>query len=420
MLEQPVADRFAERETFECPFEYYQALRTSAPVFYSNTLKSFVVSRDSDARAVLEDPEVFSSAVPDSQTSVMARYSAKYRQLYEDAGTATPLATLVAIDGDAHREYRRLVDPFFRPAAIRSIETSILEIVNGLIDGFIDRGTVDLYGEFCLKVPVFVICDVLGIPREAAPLMKSAADASMDLVGAGILSETEKVAAHMRVIELNKYLQPFIDTARRESRPGVIGHLANARFEDRPLSDREIIAFAQTLNLGGNETTTNGLGNSFYLLLTQPGCMSALRGDAELIPKFVEEALRLESPINAAIRWAKQDVQVAGVNIPAGSCVHVRLPSANRDSTRHRNPAEIELSRPMSRNHLSFGSGVHHCLGAGLARTELKISLERVLQRIEYMELAVDASCLEHQRKTQIRGFVSLPVRLHRTRASID
>lgn len=411
MSDRAVHDGFADAATIKQPFEFYELLRNEAPVFYSPALCGYVVSRFEDVRTVLSNDKVFSSAPRIKQVSAMAKFAEKYFPLYAAAGTPPPLPTLVVVDGDKHTRHRQLVDGWFNAPAVRKLDPAITELVDRLIEGFIDRGRVDIYEEFCLRLPLFVICDMLGLPRDGASIMHRTGAAQIRLVSGGAETEQGRIDCHRVIIEFQQFLQPYIDAARLHPADHLLSHLVNTTTKDGDkLSDREIHSLVQSLNAGGTETTTNGLGNMLGLMLEHPKVQEALRADPALIPRFVDEVIRIDSPVAGPPRWTNVDTEISGVRIPAESMVIARIAAANRDERRFQCPANPDFNRSGLRNHVGFGAGVHYCLGAALARFEMKAALERILARMNDIRLDPDAPAPTRTTKISIRGWTSLPI----------
>ncbi len=411
----PVADKFADPVTLENPYSYYDDLRDDAPVFFSETLNSYVVTRFKDIVSIAQNPATFSSVPPKNQTTIMASFSEVYYKMYEDAGLPPRIPTLVGSDGDTHRRYRQIAEGFFTPRAVKEMEEQLLAIVDDLLDKIIDKGAADIYREFALLVPLYVICDVLGLPRENAALMQAAGDASTDLAGAGLLSDDERRERHETLIRFGLYLREYIAKYREAPENNLISHLIHTPTRDGDnLSEQEIIALCTTLNVGGNETTTNGIGNTLWLLLKDPEVEARLRANRDEIPRFVEEALRLESPVTSLMRWANEDVEVSGVAIPKGGCLHLRIPAGNRDTLQYQCPAAADVERSGIRNHLAFGNGVHYCLGVHLTRAEMRLALNRIFDRMTDLKLDPTKPAVTHNYKTQVRSLTGLPITFSR------
>jgi cytochrome P450 len=189
-------------------------------------------------------------------------------------------------------------------------------------------------------------------------------------------------------VEMMNYFRQQIAECRRQPREGFINDLVHAGSnEDQPFTEAEMIAILMQFLTAGNETTTKLLASSMLLLLQQPGLMARVQADYSLIPAVLEEALRLEPPVLSMFRQASVDTQIGGVPIPAGSDVWMVFGSANRDESEFSDPATVDLNRPNAQAHLAFGHGAHYCLGAALSRTEARIALETLFDRLSEIEL---------------------------------
>jgi cytochrome P450 len=405
--EMVMQDRFGSKEMLADPFAYFAALRDDAPAFYSDTLGAFVVTRYEDVVHVLTSPKVFSSFPAGASPSAMAAFAPEYHSIYYDKGTYPPLPTLVITDGDVHRRYRATVEKAFSAAAVRAMEPGIRALVDELIDDFIADGSVDLYQALCLKLPSFVMCDVIGLPREAAPLLKRGADTSPRLASSALETEESRRALNGERAEMYVYIQSYIEKYRADPQDNLLSRIIHTDPPDGvPLTVQELISIAGTLNVGGNETTTNGLGNMFYRAFLDPDALHSARAQAA---RFVDESLRLESAVSAMPRWVMSDTEIGGIAIPAGARLFVSFLAGNHDERKFVCPHLLDAGRPAVRNHLAFGAGPHFCLGAPLARLEMQIALERVLDRLADIRLDPTIT-IRRQQKMIVRGIENLPI----------
>ena len=405
-----VADAFSSPDVLAAPFDFFRSLRDEAPVFFSEALQAYVVTRQTDVQHVLQNPKVFTSFPVGASRSTMAAFSADYRYIYEDKGTYPPLPTLVVTDGDVHKRYRGTVDKAFSVSAVRGMEGDILDLVDMLLDEIVPAGRADFYSQFCLRLPSIVMCDVIGLPREAAALLKRGADTSPRLVSAALETEESRQALNAERADMYVYIQTFIDRYRAAPVDNLLSRLVHLVPDDGvPLTDQELISLAGTLNVGGNETTTNGLGNMFHLAFSDPVLQQRLRDQPDEIARFVEESLRIDSPVSAMPRWVGEDTEIDGVAVAAGSRLFVSFLAANHDERRWGCPHTVDMERKGVRSHLAFGAGPHFCLGAPLARLEMKIAMERVLARMANIHLDPDVP-LRRQAKMIVRGVENLPI----------
>jgi cytochrome P450 len=233
-------------------------------------------------------------------------------------------------------------------------------------------------------------------------------------------TEETRVACVEQLIAFQRFLQPFIEEVRLAPNDKLLSHLVNTPTVDGDrLSDAEIHSLVQTMNAGGTETTTNGLGNMFGIMLHDPALQAELRSNASLIARFVEEAIRLESPVAGQPRWVRHATQLGDVHIPKGSVVQVRIGAANRDAERFGCPAHVDMQRKGIRSHLGFGLGLHYCLGATLARAEMQKAMEHILARTASITLDPDAQLRPRAPRVGVRAWQNLPVRFARAPADL-
>lgn len=406
-----IEDRFRDSATLAEPEEFYDAIRDSRGVFFSENLNAYVVARYDEAREVLMNPEDFSSYPANANRNTMAAFAEEYKDIYEAKGTYLQLPTLVVTDGKMHRRYRSTSDKAFAPAAVKKMEPAIRSIANELIDSFIKAGRTDLYSEFCLKLPSFVMCDLLGLPREAAPILKRGADTSPRLASAALESEETVRELIGERADMYVYIQKYVTKYRAEPGDNMISRLIEYVPDDgTPLTDRELLSLAGTLNVGGNETATNGLGNLMYRALSEAGMIERVRAEPAILPALIEESLRIDSPVSALPRWVMRDVAIGDTKIPKGATVFVSFLGANHDAAKFGCPHEFKADREGARQHLAFGGGPHFCLGASLARLELKIAFETLLDRLCDIHFDDERLPIQRQPKFVIRGVESLPV----------
>ncbi|MBB4642204.1 cytochrome P450 [Rhizorhapis suberifaciens] len=422
MATKELPDRFGDAEILRSPYDYYSQIRGEDEIFFSKALNAFVISRFADSEAVLQNTNIFVNTPPINQSSAMAAYTERYYKLYDEANVPRRVPVLAMTDGSLHLRYRELINPRFMPSAIKRMEDALAAVVDGLIDGFIERGaegegSVDLYREYALLVPLYFFCDTLGVPRTHIQLMQDAGAASIALVTGGLLDEEGRVAAHLKLIEFAKFIQENIQRLRAGPDDSLLSHMIHSETRDGDrLSEQEVISMCATLNTGGNETTTNGLGNTLYAAIKDPQTLQRLAENRDLIPKFIEEVMRFDSPIAAATRWAKEDTVIGETLIPKGSCVHVRLASGNRDEAKYNHANEFDPQRGNVRNHLGFGHGVHYCVGVHLSRSEIRIGLARLLDRLEDMRIDASKGPIEYAEAGMVHGLKALPITFRKRR----
>jgi len=403
-------DSFGDPATIECPFPFYQSLRDERPIFFSERLGAYVVTRYADIQKISIDQKLFSSMMSGSNEFGDLNYAPAFDKVYDELGVPPQVPTLVRTGGEQHRRYRRLVDRYFSAPAVNQLRPRLTEHVDGLIDAFIDRGHVDLHAEFCLKLPLEIMCSLLGLPASEAPRLAASADAQTRLVNGAMESEEDRLALHREQASFHRFLLDLFEKRRREPDDSILSALLNSPSAEGEAPDEgELCSLISLMNIGGNETATSGLGNMLYLCFSQPGLEQRLRDNPKLVGKFVEESLRLETPVVMMLRSPTEDTEIGGVALPKGSLILINYAAANRDERKFSCPEHLDLERKGMRDHLAFGAGVHYCLGSLLARAEMEIAMNRILARMH--DIRIDSKLpLEHQHKVAVRTLNSLPV----------
>jgi cytochrome P450 len=383
----------------------YDLLREEAPVWRMPGTDTFVLTRFDDISYVLRRTDLFRRGA--SESTPGRGMSARTQQIYLDKGW--PRVSYLACDPPVHRRYRELADPFFSVLGAEKQRGLITGIVNDLLDGIVAKGECELVQDFAIPLPVRVITTMMGFRVEDIPELKVWSEAWV-LPFRGQLTADEEIYAGEKGVEFQHHIHATIQEKRANPDDSVISFLANeARFSgERPLTDAEIIGMADHLYIGGNETTTFALTSGVWLLLTHPDAHAALLADRSKVKGFVEEVLRLESPTMGMVRHAHEDANVGGVDIPAGSSLHLRYAAANRDPRVFENPAELDVDRPNANRHLAFSTGETHCPGAGLSRLEQVIAVGAMLDRLPNLRLTPGRNDFTHHPNVTLRAMKEL------------
>jgi cytochrome P450 len=312
-------------------------------------------------------------------------------------------------DPPDHTRLRKLVNRAFTVRAISRMRPRIEAIAHALADDVEARasagdGTVDLLDTFAFPLPMTVICELLGVPDGERDAFRRW---SNTLLSAG--DAQERGAAGVAMADFLARL-----VADKAANPGddMLSAIVQASEDADRLSAREATSMAFLLLVAGHETTVNLIGNGVLALLTHPEQLAELRADPGLTPAAVEEFLRFDGPVNlATLRYTTEPVTISGIEIPAGEVVMVALTAADRDAERYPEPDVLDLHRDTGQ-HVAFGYGIHHCLGAPLARLEGEIAFRTLLGRFPDLALAAEPETLAWRSSTLIRGLTSLPVRI--------
>jgi len=398
---------FFSPEVLECPFALYQQLQAEAPVYRLPDSNVYMVTRHADIREVVRDTRRFSSMFGEmiNETAPPDAIKAVY-----DEGFAM-VETLLTQDPPRHRIYRSLVNGVFSQKRINSMRSNVQDIANALIDAWIDDGEVDLLNRFCVPLPIYVIADQLGVPRDELARLKRWSDASANTVGQ-LTDEAQQLDDARSIVEFQHYFADLIDKLREQPEDNIISDLANARIDEgRWLSKPEALGMLQQILVAGNETSTSAIAGGVLLLIQNPDQLVLLREDPARIALAVEEILRLETPTSGMWRRVTEDTQISGVDVPAGAMLMVRYAAANRDESIFLQPQCMDVTRSNAGQHLAFGHGAHFCLGAQLARLELQVGLEQLLARTENWQLVEGEFAGKHHPNVLLRGLVELQLR---------
>jgi cytochrome P450 len=375
------------------PYAHYAHMRATSPVHFNTTLQLWEVYGYHDIQAVLGDPATFSSDI-------------------------SALQTMATMDPPRHTQLRRLVARAFTSKLIAALEPQVRQITDDLLDRVADRGEMDLIADLAFPLPITVIAELLGLPAEHRAMFKewsipAIKAAEMELQG--LTPEPHLVEA---VAHLEQYLEAMVVERQKSPRDDLISGLAAAEVEGERLTMQEITSTCRLLLIAGFETTANLIGNTAQLLLAHPDSLAALRADPELIPSAIEEALRFHTPFQFFMRKAMKDAVIGGQSIRAGQMVLTMNASGNRDESAFENADRFDVRRTPNR-HLSFGHGIHYCLGAGLGRLEAKVAIEALLQRFDAVHKS-DTLTADPLVSVVLFGWRNLPVKMQQAKACAD
>jgi hypothetical protein len=386
------------------PYPLYDRAREAGRLVLSR-LVNFTAHHDV-GQAVLRSPafgEPFTRAVAPWPISLLQPLGNRTRPI----GPIDPPA-LLAVDPPRHTRYRKLVSTVFTARAIEAMRPRVQQTADELLAALPQTGEVDLVHRYAGLLPVTVIAEILGVPldmREQVLAWGSTAAPVLDLG----LPYRQYATVEGALREFNTWMRGHFEQLRRAPGDDLCSRLVTAQVDGQGLDDDELVATAGLLLAAGFETTVNLLGSGAVLLLRNPGQLALLREDPSLWRNAVEEILRYEPPVQTTARMAKQDTEIAGLAVREGQVIAVILAGANRDPAVFDDPNSFDVTRANARDHLSFSSGIHHCLGASLARLEGEVGLRTLFERYPGLRLAGRP----HHRPTRtLRGYDSVPVTL--------
>ncbi|AXC15241.1 putative cytochrome P450 hydroxylase [Acidisarcina polymorpha] len=401
--------RLLNPEVLANPYPLYARLREEAPVYFDPFLHTWVVTRYADVFQVLMTFSADRTPSPE-QLSAMGMSS------------IGPIAQVMVkqmlfLDPPAHTRLRSLAATVFSPRRVKILEEHIRSIANDLIDKVLARGRMDVMTDIAEPLPAIVTAELLGVPVEDHDQLKDWSKDFAEMLGNYQHNPNRIPRVLKSTEEMTKYFRARIAEQRETPREGLIQSLLGAEINGDRLTDEEVVANTIVTMVGGQETTTNLIGNGILTLLRNPEEKNRLMSDYSLIPSAIEELLRYESPSQQTGRIAREDVVIGGQEIKKGQAVIAVMASGNRDPERFSDPDTLDISRSDNR-HLAFGWAAHFCFGAPLARMEGQIMLETMLRRLPGLELG--SNDLTWRDNLGLRGLNSLPVTFTSSESSLE
>ncbi|WP_416979648.1 cytochrome P450 [Streptomyces sp. T028] len=390
MNDPDAIDFFTDGSVIEDPYPYFDSLRAKCPVHREPHHGVVAVSGYDEAVEVYRDTTTYSScnAVtgPFPGLPFQPEGDDIGAQIEEHRGLFPSNEHLVTFDPPKHTEHRVLLRQLMTPRRLKENEAFMWRLADLQIDSFLERGRCEFIGHYAQPFALLVIADLLGVPEEDHGLFRSLLQTESRTPG---LLGDEGRAPIDPLQFLRERFTAYVEDRRREPRDDVLTKLATAKFPDGSTPDViDVVRIASFLFAAGQETTARLLATALRVIAEEPGLQQQLRDERHRIPVFVEEAQRVESPVKSDFRLARTSTELAGVDIPAGTTVMVMPGAVNRDPRRFEDPAVFRMDRANVRDHMAFGRGVHTCPGAPLARVEARISIERLLDRMDDIRIS--------------------------------
>ncbi|MFE3329327.1 cytochrome P450 [Streptomyces sp. NPDC059176] len=386
------------------PYPAYAELRARGRVHFFEPTRQWLVPAHADVSALLRDRRLGRTYL--------------HRFTHEEFGRTPPPAAhepfhtlndhgLLDLEAPDHTRIRRLVTKAFTPRTVQALEPTVQRLASALVADLVKAGGGDLLAEIAEPLPVAVIAEMLGIPEQDRGLLRPW---SADICGMYELNPSEETASRAvrASLEFSGYLRELIGARRKEPGDDLVSALIAAHDEGDRLSEQEMISTCVLLLNAGHEATVNTTANGWWTLFRHPGQLAALRADHSMLSTAVEELMRYDTPLQMFERWVLDDIEIGGTVVPRGSELALLFGSANRDPARFGRPDELDLARP-DNPHITFGAGIHYCLGAPLARIELAASFGELLREAPTMRLAAEP---EWKPGYVIRGVRELLVEL--------
>jgi cytochrome P450 len=383
----------------EDPYPIYCQLRNEFPMFWSDNWQAWIVSRYDDVAASLKDNDNLSNE--NRQGLLFSELTEEERHKLSPLRHYFAQKDVIGSDPPDHTRMRALVQKAFTPKTIATLEPRIRQLGLDMLGRASKSYSFDFVGEVAQPLPVILIAEMLGAPIEDRPLFKRWSADILGFQGAGKTAFQTALVSQNSLLEMLAYMDRLIDLRRSDPKDDVITALAMAEVSGQRFSRDELLATCNTLLTAGHETTTNLIGNLIHLLLSNFDLWAQLKSDSALIDAAIEEALRFDAPKQRNFRRVKRSHMFAGAELCKNELVFQLIGSANRDERRFERPDIFDLRRPKN-THLSFGYGVHFCLGAPLARMEARIILETLLHLYPKCRLANVP--IHWQERQQFRG----------------
>lgn len=406
-----------QQDAIRCPYPSYAELRATAPVFHDPVHDIYVVTRHADIERVTTQPQLFSNQNPMGPTvaeavgalgRVLANASADVLERVQIAVSKGEV--LLTRDPPEHTRHRRIINRALTPRAVSRIEPEIRAMCHSLIDDFIDAGEVDLVPAYCTPAPIFALATLLGVPTERSKDFSRWAQALTAAIGTSMTDEA-LLANVQDQIEVWDFAEAEIADRRVNPREDLFTAIAKAgRQDDAPLTDNETIGLCVQLIAAGSDTTTKHMAAFALMLCRDKDLVARVRNNRDDLSLYLEECLRIESPVQGLFRVATEDTELGGVAIPKGAYVWMVFASGNRDERVFDQPDTYNPFRDRSRPHQAFGHGPHTCPGSPVARTVARLAFDVLFERLDDINLKDPEFMPMYDPSYVMHGIRSLPV----------
>lgn len=403
------------------PNAFFHSMRQEDPVHYDEKLGMWLVSRYDDIVTVLRDPIVYSD-----KHGYAAQYASgffeEFKKILETEGGGF-FPDVIKDDPPAHTRVRRLLDKAFTAHRVATLEPGITRVIVELIEKLADQAAgdkvVDGVNDFAVPLTIAVICEQLGIAQFNARKIQEWSGAVTAQIGR--MQDREQMVANARLIcELQNFIIAEMKSRQESPREDMISDLVHAKLEDgSTLSFAEAVSLVRAMVIAGNDTTATAIGNLLYVLATRPEVAQLLKDSADderMLNRFVEELLRIEPPVRGLAKMTTTETVLGGQKLPAHAHLLVLYASGNDDETQFACPRNFDPNRGNIAKHVAFGTGVHRCVGASLARMEIKVAARELIKRIDKLKLAIPVEQIKYLPTVATHSLESLPLTLSRRR----
>lgn len=387
----------------EDPYPVYRRLQEEAPVYWSDAWDCWLLTRFAHVDAVIRSPASFQNRV---YATWMEKIPADNRRELSSFADYWTTSGFSQADPPDHTRIRRVVSKALTPDALAAIRRRVEELADSLLDEVTESGRTDLPPDFAVPLPAIAVSELVGLPAGERVQFREWTNQYLEFLGPGGLDVDVMRRSQAGLMSLRGWLGDLLEERRANPTGDVLSSLVAADEAGDVMSTDELLSTCVDLVTGGDDTTTNMLGNGMMALLEHPDQLDRLRDDPSLMKNAVEELVRYECPFQMVFRLTTTDVEIDGTVIPEGQVVRLILGAANRDPAQFQNPDSIDIGRGHIR-HLGFGFGTHYCVGQVLARSELQVSFERLIERLPNVRLAGEPVRLP---SVGPRGFDALPL----------
>ena len=414
-------DYFTDHEILTDPYAWFEAIRARGPVYRPPGKDYLIVTGYAEALQILGNFKDFSSSISLQGAGAPLPFTPTGADITADLEShrAQILGNdqVVNIDGQEHSALRSLLTPLFTPSRLKANEAFIAQYSDQLVCEAVKRGECELIKEIATPFVTLVIADLLGVPAADRDFFIKVIEAAPP---PGSLDQSENaISEHHPFVVLGGYFRRYLQERRQNPRNDILTEFANAKYPDGSSPRLEdLVGLGTFLFAAGQDTSAKLLGNAMRYIVDQPGLQERLRQQPALIAPMLEEVLRLEGSVKQTARLTIRDTRIGDTEVPAGTKILLALSAANRDGKRWSNPEEFVVDRPKIKEHVAFGRGKHVCIGAPLARAEVRIILEKFLQQTSEIELAEDCHGPRGRRRLDfepsfiIRGLSALRLKL--------
>lgn len=413
-------DYFSDHSILKDPYAYFEAVRAKGPIYRLPGRDMVVVTGFEEILEVLKNTQDYSSVIAPQGPAAALPFKPEGADITPQIEAHRTQFIggdlLVAYDDQPHAMSRSLLSRLFTPSRLRANEDFIASFSDRLVKEAVANGRCELMKGMATPFVTLVIADLLGVPEGDRKIFMDAIEAGPP---PGSLDADDLEAQNMPLVLMGMYFAEYVADRRKDPREDVLSELANATYPDGSTPDAmEIVRLATFLFGAGQDTSAKLLGNAIRFIIEQPGLQQQLREDSSLIPQLIEETLRLEGSAKMTARLARRDTRLGDLDIAAGTKIFLALAAGNRDPRRWDNPATFDLNRAKVKEHLGLGRGAHVCAGAPLARVEVRVLLEKLLEHTAHIDFTEEkhgppgARNLEYESSFIIRGLAEMHLEL--------